>query len=495
MVIGIVKGIEAFPIVVLRGERQSGKRTVVSVFRQQAKYRKWFEYSLPNEATSFEEDHRFTGIDFLRSLQYITESDLVFFPRIDRLIAVLTDYHADNRNLVMLGFEEWLCRYTANGGRVIMTAHLWKLDHHISHLRLELTTTREDVRHVLAHSLPGLSGLADLSRLFTVQQPGHIVHAVKYATLMSSDSSSGDGASGFDLAYRDEMVRLTGNTEEITAEISDPHPEIDLIGLDVQIKEIEKAVVGPIEWDHPDVPIKRGLVLYGPPGTGKSSIGRWLAHRLPGKLHLIGGTSGISGSNFIETLEATMKTAMMSSPSIVFIDDTDAIFGQPDSYRALLTILDGLDNKRRANVCVIVTCMELTSVPSSLLRGGRLEMVLKIPLPDLDAIELILAHGFQHILQVTSKLIPGINVVGLDRPIGPLAHSLSLSGWNCSDLRRLIGDLLREILSHEGAKITVHTDILIESIRNSITDQYRLCNQDLQRSLALGSTDRPNYIL
>lgn len=410
-----------------------------------------------------------------------------------RIFGVLADYHADNRNLAMLGFEEWLDRATRLKITVIMTAHVWRLDPNVPHLQLDLKTNREDTRSMLKTLIPANVSLVDrLVQIMAVQQPGYVLQCYRS---MSLPGTTNDPLEDVVSRYRTEMARLTGNTLEISEQVPEPLPKIDLVGLEPQLEQIERYVVRPIEWNHPDVPVKRGIVLYGPPGTGKSSIGRWLAHRLNGKLHLVGGEAGISGSTFIETIDATMKAAAKSSPAIVFIDDADVIFDQPDSYRALLTILDGLDNKRRSGICVIVTCMDLARVPSSLLRGGRLEMALKVDLPNEATINAILATGFDRIRKVVGELSPNKVLTWPAKPLGYM-----LKGWNCSDLRRLVDDLLREVLSSEplgqstGSIETLNVEEIFIRLHRSITEQYQRCNQDLNRALALGS-EHPSYII
>src|SRR5437016_5170527 len=89
-----------FPIVVLRGDRQSGKRTVVREYlsRLQGTHH---EYNLVDEATKLSQRRAITASDFLQSLASLrrTPPDVVFFPRIDKIFTVLADYHAENRNL------------------------------------------------------------------------------------------------------------------------------------------------------------------------------------------------------------------------------------------------------------------------------------------------------------------------------------------------------------------------------------------------------------
>ncbi|KAK3282162.1 hypothetical protein CYMTET_10086 [Cymbomonas tetramitiformis] len=64
---------------------------------------------------------------------------------------------------------------------------------------------------------------------------------------------------------------------------------------------------------------KAGVLLYGPPGTGKTSVGRWLAHRLSGKLFMVKelGTA--------YQMMQTFAQAAACAPSVVFIDDVDVL--------------------------------------------------------------------------------------------------------------------------------------------------------------------------
>ena len=67
-----------------------------------------------------------------------------------------------------------------------------------------------------------------------------------------------------------------------------------------------------------------------------------------------------------------------------------------------------------------------------------------------------------------------------------------LEGWNCADIRRLVDDLLREILGHDPDTPTIVKPIFM-TIYRSIAEQYKRCNQDLSRALAIETTT-PSYI-
>jgi AAA+ superfamily predicted ATPase len=172
----------------------------------------------------------------------------------------------------------------------------------------------------------------------------------------------------------------------------------DLEGVDDVIRSLETHIVLPLTDDsliaHLGLRPKRGVLLYGPPGTGKTTIGRALAHRLRGKFFLVDGTF-ISGTNdFYQRIHRVFETAKENSPSIIFIDDADAIFEDGEErglYRYLLTMIDGLESEGRSRVCVMMTAMNLSHLPPALVRSGRVELWLEMKPPDAGARARLLA--------------------------------------------------------------------------------------------------------
>jgi len=137
-----------------------------------------------------------------------------------------------------------------------------------------------------------------------------------------------------------------------------------------------------------DLKPKRGILLAGPPGTGKTTIGRALAHRLKGKFFLIDGTFIAGTGQFYHRIVQVFEAARQNAPAVIFIDDTDVIFEESNEfglYRYLLTMLDGLESESAGRICVMMTAMDVGSLPPAMVRSGRIELWLETRLPDEEA--------------------------------------------------------------------------------------------------------------
>jgi SpoVK/Ycf46/Vps4 family AAA+-type ATPase len=142
------------------------------------------------------------------------------------------------------------------------------------------------------------------------------------------------------------------------------------------------------------------VLLASPPGTGKTTIGRALAARLKGEFFLIDGTVIEGTYDFYDRVRSVFEAAKRNPPAVVFIDDCDLLFehsGGRGFYRYLLTMLDGLESASAERVFVIVTAMDVNSLPPALLRSGRIELWRETRLPDTAARSAILHERLSHL--------------------------------------------------------------------------------------------------
>ncbi|MBI4864585.1 MAG: ATP-binding protein [Candidatus Riflebacteria bacterium] len=208
----------------------------------------------------------------------------------------------------------------------------------------------------------------------------------------------------------------------------------DLKGVDDVLEGLHRYIINPLQEQDLArkyaVRLKRGILLFGPPGTGKTTVGRALAHRLRSKFFRIDGTFITRTSSFYQRVSRVFEAAKDNAPSLIFIDDCDTIFEDNDEfglYRYLLTMLDGLESEDMAGVSVMMTAMNVASLPPALIRSGRIELWLEMKKPDQGAREQILAG------RVTG-------LPGLTGNLDLTAVAAATEGFTGADLNRLAED-------------------------------------------------------
>lgn len=177
-------------------------------------------------------------------------------------------------------------------------------------------------------------------------------------------------------------------------------------GLDSQISEIREIVELPLK--RPDlftavgIEPPKGVLLYGPPGTGKTILAKAVAQSTEATFLRVVGSEFVQkyigeGARLVREL---FELAKNKSPAIIFIDELDAIgarrmdgatSGDREVQRTLMQILaemDGFD--ARGEVKLIAATNRLDMLDPALLRPGRFDRVIEIPLPNSTAREAIL---------------------------------------------------------------------------------------------------------
>merc|ERR1711877_114419 len=172
----------------------------------------------------------------------------------------------------------------------------------------------------------------------------------------------------------------------------------DIGGLEVQIQEIKEAVELPLT--HPelyeDIGIKppKGVILYGEPGTGKTLLAKAVANSTSATFLRVVGSELIQkylgdGPKLVREL---FRVAEEHSPSIVFIDEIDAVGtkrydsnsgGEREIQRTMLELLNQLDGfDSRGDVKVIMATNRIDSLDPALIRPGRIDRKIEFPLPN-----------------------------------------------------------------------------------------------------------------
>lgn len=172
----------------------------------------------------------------------------------------------------------------------------------------------------------------------------------------------------------------------------------DIGGLEDVIQELREVVELPLKkpevFKQMGIQPPKGVLLYGPPGTGKTLLAKAVAHETNATfIHVVGSELVRKfigeGAKLVRDL---FKLAREKAPSIIFIDEIDAIGavrtealtgGDREVQRTLVQLLAEMDGFRPLEgVAVIAATNRIDILDPALLRPGRFDRVIEVPLPD-----------------------------------------------------------------------------------------------------------------
>ncbi|MHA1303985.1 MAG: proteasome-activating nucleotidase [Candidatus Heimdallarchaeaceae archaeon] len=172
----------------------------------------------------------------------------------------------------------------------------------------------------------------------------------------------------------------------------------DIGGLNSQIQEIKEAVELPLLkpelFEKVGIEPPKGVLLHGPPGTGKTLLAKAVAHETQAAFIRLIGSELVQkfigeGARLVREI---FEFARENSPSILFIDELDAIgsrrldlatSGDREVQRTLMQLLSELDGfNPRGDVKVIAATNRLDIIDPALLRPGRFDRLIEIPIPN-----------------------------------------------------------------------------------------------------------------
>jgi transitional endoplasmic reticulum ATPase len=255
--------------------------------------------------------------------------------------------------------------------------------------------------------------------------------------------------------FVDEITEVEVLSKAVEIREEERVPEVtyeDIGGLDKEIDAVREIIELPLRYPEVfqrlGVKPPKGVLLYGPPGTGKTLLAKAVANESGASFYSINGPEIMSKwyGQSEENLRKIFQEAEKNAPSIIFIDEIDAIAPKREEVTGeverrvvsqLLTMMDGL--KSRGQVIVIGATNRPDSLDPALRRPGRFDREIEIGVPNQKA--------RLEILQIHTRNMPLAKDVNLkelaEKTYGYVGADLEMLAKEAAmhALRRVIPDL------------------------------------------------------
>ena len=252
----------------------------------------------------------------------------------------------------------------------------------------------------------------------------------------------------------------------------------DIGGMRNVIERVRELVELPLKYPELfrklGIEPPKGVLLYGPPGCGKTLLAKAVANEIDAYFIAINGPEIMS--KFYGESEARLREifeeAKKHSPSVIFIDEIDAIAPRRDEVigeverrvvAQLLALMDGLES--RGEVVVIGATNRPHAIDPALRRPGRFDREIEIPLPD--------KQGRLEILQIHTRNMPLAEDVDLAK-VAEMTH-----GYTGADLAALAKEAALNALRRYLPKI----DLSRNEIPTELLDSMEVRMEDFISAL------------
>ena len=229
-------------------------------------------------------------------------------------------------------------------------------------------------------------------------------------------------------------------------------------GLEEQVVEIKETVELPLKKPELFINIgiepPKGVLLYGPPGTGKTLLAKAVAHETNATFIKIVASEFVKKyiGEGARLVRGVFELAKEKSPSIIFIDEIDAIAakrlksstsGDREVQRTLMQLLAEMDGfEGRGDVGIVAATNRPDILDPALLRPGRFDRFIEVPIPNED--------GRMEILKIHTRNM------SLDEDVD-IRHIASLSeGASGADLKAICTESGMFAIREERSTVTMN---------------------------------------
>ncbi|MBP1908230.1 proteasome-activating nucleotidase [Methanolobus bombayensis] len=268
------------------------------------------------------------------------------------------------------------------------------------------------------------------------------------------------------------ITRAADVRAQVMELINSPGIDYDMIGgLDDVLKEVIESVELPLLepelFEKIGIEPPTGVLMYGAPGTGKTLIAKAVASRANATFIRMSGSDLVQkfvgeGARLVKDV---FQMARDKSPSILFIDEIDAVggmrthdgtTGSAEVNRTMLQLLaemDGFDATQ--NVKVIAATNRIDLLDPALLRPGRFDRVIEVPLPD--------EKGRNEIFKIHTRKMNLADDVDFDK-LARMTNALS-----GADIKVITKEAGMFVLRRRGESITMQD--LLEAYEKVVSEE------------------------
>ncbi|MFC6720647.1 CDC48 family AAA ATPase [Halobacteriaceae bacterium SHR40] len=358
-----------------------------------------------------------------------------------------------------------------------------------------------------AESTHGFVG-ADIAGL-TKEAAMNALRRIRPELDLEEDEIDADTLEKLQVTEQDFKHAMKGIEPSALREVFVEVPEItweDVGGLEETKERLRETIQWPLEYpgvfEQMDMQAAKGVMMYGPPGTGKTLLAKAIANESQSNFISIKGPELLNKyvGESEKGVREVFEKARANAPTVVFFDEIDSIAGERGQHSGdsgvgervvsqLLTELDGLEELE--DVVVIATTNRPDLIDPALVRPGRLDRHIHVPVPD--------EEGRRKIFEVHTRGKPLADDVDLDELaektegyVGADIEAVSREA-SMAATREFINSVDPDDVDDSVGNVRVtaaHFDQALEEVSASVDEETRERYEEIEDKFGRRDTDK-----